>query len=271
MKVHLITVVGAQHTQLLGQMLKHYSILGISSFLVHAHLRSPDDNALAALRSVVAKFDHDIESVGYGDHAVTQRQAWDSRKRKPDDWFVIADVDEFQAYPSSIQAVITHCEERGYDHVKGCFLDRVASNGTLTQINTEQSLWDQYPMGLFLTYPILRADPRKVVAARGSVDMANNGHHVALSEKGCPITDYFIPVHHFKWVEGVLEALERRIDFVRRNSTSPHWQESQRFLDYYRERGRVDFDDPALFAARCDPDYPHWSILRNLFIEHGLS
>lgn len=270
MNIHLITVVGAQHAHLLDQMLHHYYGIGVSSFIIHAHLRSPDETALAGLEQVVAKFKQRIESVSYGDHAIAQRKAWESRKYFPDDWFLIADVDEFQVYPMSIMEILTQCEECGYDHLKGCFLDRVASDGTLTPLKTHESLWNQYPVGVFLTYPILRGDPRKVVAARGSVQMANNGHHVALSDKGCPITKYFIQVHHFKWTVGVLEALEQRIAFVQRTSTSPHWQESQRFLDYYREHGRVNLDDPNLFAAACTPDYPHWFLIRDLFIKHGM-
>jgi hypothetical protein len=269
MKIHLITVVGVHHALLLEQMLQHYVALGISSFLIHAHSRSENEAGLEDLQSVADRFGVAVKSVSHGDHADAQRTAWKTRQESPDDWFLIVDVDEFQVYPAPLLEIIEDCDRRGYDHIKGCFLDRVAIDGTLTRLSPELPLWGQYPMGLFLTYPILRADPRKVVAAKGHVDMANNGHHVALSDRGCPINEYFIPVHHFKWFDGVLEALERRIAFVRRTSASEHWRESQRFIDYYRKECRIDVNDPAFLGGLCAPDYPHWNRVRELFLEQG--
>lgn len=264
-------MVGGSHADLLEQMLRHYRDMGISSFLIHAHLRSKDDGGLAELQSAAAAVGCVIDSVHYGDHAVAQRAAWNSRMCAPEDWYLIVDVDEFQVYPAPLIDVLKYCDECGYDYVKGCFLDRVSRDGTLTKRLPGVPLWEQYPVGLFLTYPILRGDPRKVVASKGHVEMANNGHHVALSERGCPITEYFIPVHHFKWVDGALEALERRINFVKNNSSSEHWRESQRFIDYYRGNGRIDISDPAFLGGICAPEYPHWDRIRELFISQGFS
>ena len=269
MKVHLITVVGGHHVQLLDQTLQHYHNLGISSFLVHANLRNPEDTALNDLQFIANKFGFGIASVSYGDHAAAQRAAWKSRQRFPDDWYLIVDADEFQVFPAPLVDILENCERKGYDHVKGCFLDRVASDGILRKLSPQQAIWTQYPVGLFLTYPLLRGDPRKVVAAKGHVEMSSHGHHNAISERGCPITEYFIPVHHFKWVEGVIEALEHRIHSIRSTSPSDHWRESQRFIDYYKKNGKIDINNPSWMAGLCSPDYPHWERIRDLFLQLG--
>jgi len=269
LNIHLITVVGGYQILLLQQMLQHYVNLGLSSFMVHVNSQSPDDETVVQTEAITSRFGIGIETVTYGDHCDAQLAAWKSRQRFPDDWFVIVDGDEFQLYPAPLAEILEHCEKKGYDHVKGCFLDRVAPDGTVARFSPDSALWRQYPVGLFLTYPVLGGDPRKVVAAKGHVEMANNGHHIALSERGCPITEYFIQVHHFKWVEGVLEGLERRVQLRRNSPLADHWQQSQTFLDYYREHGRIDIDDPRLLKGICAPDYPHWNQLRSMFLEHG--
>lgn len=269
--IHLITVVGGPQIALFRQMLEHYSHLQITSFIIHAHSRKREDPAIVELQSTAEQFGLSLQSISDGDHAKAQTAAWQTRASLPDDWFVIVDVDEFQVYPEPLVEMLQYCDQRGYDHLKGCFLDRVAIDGELSKFDSRLPVWQQFPVGLFFTYPVLGGDPRKVVAAKGRVEMANNGHHVALSRRGCPINEHFIPVHHFKWIDGVLEALEHRIQFVKHNSSSDHWQESQRFIDYYLEKGRIDLTDDRFLSGICNPDYPHWSRIRQLFIENGFS
>lgn len=269
MKIHLIAVVGGPQIQLLPQMLRHYRDLGVDSFIVHVSLGSSDDPAMRQAENAAEAFGIELASVTYGDHTYAQTAAWKTRHQHPHDWFVIVDVDEFQLFPQPLPIILEHCNRRGFDHIKGCFIDRVAHDGRLPPFLPDQPLWPQYPIGLFLTHPVLRADPRKVVAARGHVEMQNNGHHSALSERGCPITDYFIPVHHFKWIGGMIERLEKRIEIIKRLGISDQWLESQRFLDYYRQNGRILIEDPSLLAGRCLPDYPHWDHIRALFLDRG--
>lgn len=271
MNIHLITVVGGPKIGLLRQMLEHYRNLQITSFIIHAHSRGPGDPAIDEMQSVVEQFGLSLRSISEGDHAKAQTAAWKTRASLPNDWFVIVDIDEFQIYPEPLVEILRYCDQRDYDHVNGCFLDRIAADGTLSKFNPLLPVWQQYPMGLFFTNPVLGADPRKVVAAKGRVEMANNGHHIALSNRGCPIDEHFIPVHHFKWSDGVLEALDQRIKFVRRNSSSHHWEESQRFIDYYLEKGRIDLTDDRFLAGICNPDYPYWSKIRQMFIQNGFS
>ena len=68
-------------------------------------------------------------------------------------------------YPSDRRAIIEDCDAQGFDHIRGCFIDRIARDGSFPATNADQPVWDQFPPGAYLS-PILGADPRKVVALR---------------------------------------------------------------------------------------------------------
>jgi hypothetical protein len=45
------------------------------------------------------------------------------------DWWVIADIDEFHLYPDNdLNKIINHCEENDYAIVRGGFIDRIGTN-----------------------------------------------------------------------------------------------------------------------------------------------
>ncbi len=229
------------------------------------HLREPSDPILQEIRAVTDAKGITIADTIIGEWLDVQYKVWsEARGRHPEDWFVIADQDELQVYPLSLIDTIEDCERHGFDHLKGCFVDRFAADGRLQGPEPGVPLWDQYPIGAFFTFPILGGDPRKIVATKGPIKVTSSGHHTAVGGVACPVERCLVEVHHFKWVEGVIEdAISRSVNsrdargwssFVRR--------ESANLLSYYRHNGdRMDLSECGIMAAPCRPRYAHWEAI----------
>jgi len=264
MRIHLVSVVGAS-ARLLPHMLAHYCGLGIESFLIHAHVSRADDPVLGEIQRITDEFGCGIASVTIGPWTQDVNPALYARSRnaRPEDWFVMADQDELQEYPRDLRTMLEECESRGFDYIEGGFLDRLSADGTFPEVAADRALGEQFPLGGFLSTPILDANPNKVVAAKGHVGIAP-GQHWATSGRGWPADEMYVPVHHFKWVGGVVQSLEKRAAFYK-SLGDPLCQESARFLDYCRlHNDRIDITDPLLWIAPCSPSYPHWQTLTSL-------
>lgn len=269
MNVHLVTVVGG-YVGVLPHMLAHYQALGIQSFFVHVHLNKESDPVLGEVKEVTRRFGCDIASVTVGEwlHNTNRELYRTTLESRPDDWFLIADQDEFQVYPGDLIPTLEDCDRRGYEYIEGCFLDRVARDGSFPAVLPNESIWRQFPLAGLISGPLLHANPNKVVAAKGRIKLGP-GQHFALSGAGCPPEDLYVPVHHFKWVQGILERLEQRAEF-RRQRGDRYWEESRRFVDHCRVRdGRLDIDDRPFHLAEALPEHPQWEELKQLSVERA--
>src|SRR4030095_13656981 len=102
MQIHLITVIGAYVRQL-PYMLSHYRDLGITSFLINLHLANQRDPVQAEAGEIVTQFGAKIESIVSGGWPnVKKAIIRDSMRKYPEDWFILADQDEFQIYPADV-------------------------------------------------------------------------------------------------------------------------------------------------------------------------
>jgi hypothetical protein len=261
MKINLVTVVGSS-TETLERMLDHYQNLGITKLRIHINASSCEEELIDDVRGAAARHSADIESVNVIPwsesinpllHALTRADA-------PDEWFVLADVDELQVYPDALSEILKYCDQRGYDYVEGCFVDRVAADGTLKPAEPGKDLWTQFPLGGCLSGPLLGAVINKVVAARGHVRVGRGQHH-AHSGTGCPVSEFYIPVHHFKWTSGLPVRLEARSQLYKKLGEKL-WQESDRFLAHYSAERRIRVEDERFLFGLCTPDYPFWDRLR---------
>jgi len=247
-------------------MLAHYRELGVLSFFVNAHLSHPEDAALEEVKEVTNKFGCGIYSITVGEWQRQQVEIYaKSRQRYPNDWFILADQDELQVYPYELFGIIEECDRKGYDYITGVLVDRIGADGSFPEVEYDRPIWSQFPLGGLISYPMLGADPRKVVAAKGFVPLGV-GQHVARGGRGCPIEMYFIQVHHFKWVKGLAHRLSKRAEMLRKSNVS-HWVESQRFVSYFEEHyGKIDIADSRFRIVECDRNYKHWDYVRQMAI-----
>ena len=265
MKVHLTSTIG-HSVKVLPHMLNHYRSLGIDSFVLNVHLSHPADTVLHDIESVTRRFDLEISTVTVGDWQELEQSIYRQAMLKhPNDWFIVADQDELQTYPKNIHEILAECEYEGYDFVAGCLIDRLSEDGGFPEVAPAPSIWEQFPLGSMITWTLEGANPRKVVAAKGYVEL-EQGQHGVISGRGCPIEKYFIPVHHFKWVKGIIEELKERTERFRQKGIA-HWIESQRFVSHSEQHGgKIDLSDPDFMIAACNPDYPYWEEIRSFSV-----
>ncbi|WP_196778045.1 glycosyltransferase family 2 protein [Lentzea aerocolonigenes] len=268
MTVRLASVVGGD-VSLLPHTLAHYSALGVETFHIVRHAADRQDPALGRSASVMADFGLEFDSVHIGpwDEDLNAKLIRGLMLRHPDDWWVVADLDEFHVYDRALADVVELCEKNGYDYVTGAFLDRVSEDGRLTAVEPveRRSLWDQYPMAGLLTHSLLKGRTTKVTIARGCVEL-DYGQHRAWTGQAAPIEDLCAQVHHFKWTASVRDRLEERAEAY----SSGKWKllhnsvvgESEAFLQYLGDHdGRIDVRDSrfAFFACAADySKYPDW-------------
>lgn len=263
MSIHLLSVVGGR-VSTLGLMLDHYLALGVDSILLFAHARSESDPNLSEIASIAASRGVAIGEIVIGPWDKVQYRIISQIAAAPrDEWYLIADQDEFQQYRLPLKQLVAECDSRGFDYVRGCFVDRFSADGLLPPIDSSRTLPEQFPIGTFFTRPVLGGSPMKVVAARGGVSFTNFGHHHASNGVACPEELHFVQVHHYKWTDGLLPYIAARSEAL--SGPSVLTSEDRRFERYLRHNGgRIDLHDPGILAAPCEPTYPHWDTVRIL-------
>jgi hypothetical protein len=267
--VHFVCVFGPTDPVLLPHVVDHYRSLGVDSFRVIRHAESTSDPGYVRLEELarqagVPLFHSHVSSWNLN---LQQRLFRYAMEEDPDDWFVVADADEFQVYDRPLRSLIDHCERGGYDYVSGCFLDRLAPDGGFPPIGPG-SLWEQFPMAGSLSASLLSALPMKVCLARGRVELLTGQHGAPLARE-LPHTEGFAQVNHFKWTDGIVPELAERVsaydDGTRRDIHPSMVRESRRFLSHISRRdGRVDLADPRLRFHRGGSDYgahPEWEAI----------
>lgn len=272
MPIRFAGVVGGD-TSLLPYLLDHYARSGVDEFHVVRHADSPDVPGLAESAEVMRRAGLAFATVVTGPwHMDLNARLIAAEMRKhPDDWWVVADLDEFHVHDRPLDELVKFCEANDYDYVDGAFVDRVAEGGRLIDPapGGHPSLWEQYPLAGQLTARLLDGRPTKVVLARGHVEL-DVGQHMAWTGVAAPHDEAFSQVHHFKWNSTVPARLERRIT----EYASGAWEvlfpevieESREFLQHLREHdGLIDVDEERFRFARSGAgfgDYPFWSEVR---------
>lgn len=260
MTIRFVSVVGAD-TGLLDAAITHYRGLGVESFHIARHVESFDDPDFQRSREVVARHGFSFAAVHQGpwDEDLNAYLIRAQMRRHPNDWWVVADLDEFHVYDRPLTDVIAACEAGGYDYVKGALLDRVAADGSLPALKPDVSIWEQYPLAGLLTLRVPGAGSSKVTLARGSVPL-HLGQHGADAGRPMPAEVAFPQVHHFKWNDSVLPRLIQR----EKAYSSGDWHltypdtvdESRRMLRHLEANGgRIDVTAEELALHPCGSDY----------------
>lgn len=295
MTIRLASVVGGD-TALLGYSIAHYRALGVESFHITRQVEDEADPRLAEsaalLRDQGLEFSRVCVSPWHED--LNARLIRETMAQAPDDWWIIADLDEFQVYDRPLPEVIGSCEDGGYDYVRGAMLDRVAADGALVdpepydgrpndgrpndgttnggRSNGGRPIWEQYPLAGLVTFRLVRGIPTKVTLARGTVEL-DYGQHRAWNGNPAPGDVCYPQVHHFKWTATARTRLAQRAAAY----SSGRWKtvdraviaESVRILQHIRENGgRIDVARPDCAFAPCGAryeDYGDWPGARLLW------
>jgi len=264
----LVLVSLSGHMDLLEQFISYYSGLGAEAFLVHINDEAGDGAFVRRARDVLARVPHTITDVWTGRYDCYRKTRHDARALErftsAGDWVLVPDLDEFQEYSVPVEDLLSSCDERGWNCVRGHFVDRLARGGELPRLRTHECLFSQFPYIANVTGPVLGAQTRMVAAVRGVIPQ--NRHYtddgtVDLNGQPlsfCPSED--VKAHHFKWSRNAVIRMQSRYECYKQlheagSEAFGFYEEGKRFLDRLAQRdGRFDLDDPALGSTldgRC--------------------
>jgi hypothetical protein len=200
------------------------------------------------------------------------------KNKHKNDWWVVADIDEFQVYPNNdIRSLIKTCEENKWNLVRGGFIDRVGEDGVFSELTEDKPIFEQYPMAGFFRYPMSGACPNKVSLMKGSIEITSGQHYAKINGHTtwrwqgwnhpniAPYNDYSIQVHHFKWDSTSIERIKKVADINQDYAYSKEYFEMYDSLR--RNNFRVDISNEEYSFQRADkPDfnlYTNWGTLIN--------
>jgi hypothetical protein len=283
MKINLVTVCG-HNTTMLRHMLNHYKDF-VDEIYVVVYLSSDSDRVLSEVKEITKELNIDIHKTTVEEPFNWERVTElynETKLLKPDDWWIVADDDEFHVYPKPINELIEDCEENGYKFITGAFLDRIGENGRFPKILPfdDSDIWKEFPLAGSFRYPVSNACPNKTVVMKGDIQVTNGQHYAMIDGEDTygdrwmndlryPVGDCFIQVHHFKWDITVIGRL-REVSRIKKDYT--FHKEYRDMFDYIIDNyGTIDINDERFMIERSGKDYfdyPHWDKIRTQALEY---
>jgi len=192
----------------------------------------------------------------------------------PNDWWIIADDDEFHIYSKDLNKIISDCEYNGWDIVRGGFIDRIGIDGMFPVINQEHDIFHQFPLAGFFRYPMSGACPNKICIVKGYIELTPGQHYAKIDGQTtwrwqgwnhpliAPVDKYNVQVHHFKWDS----TCGQRIRDVA--NINKEYSYSEEYRKMYRElakcRFQIDILNEQYMFEDIGDDYGGYSQWKNL-------
>jgi hypothetical protein len=172
-----------------------------------------------------------------------------TKSKFPQDWWVVADIDEFHLYPKDdLQYVINNCEENGWDYVRGGFIDRIGENGEFSELVENTSIWEQFPNAGFFRYPMSQACPNKVCIMKGYIELTAGQHYTKIDGETTwkwrgwnhPLVNKIdtVQVHHFKWDKTAINRIQAVANIKQNYAYSDEY--SKMFLELFKSKFKID-------------------------------
>ena len=212
--IRLVTVIG-HGVNLVPHFIKHYRHQ-VDEIWIVIYESKECPNIEADVRDIIQYY-HNVRIVkvhkGTSFHWNKVTELYNEVKNEhPNDWWVVADIDEFHMYPyDNLKDVVRQCDAHGWEIVRGGFIDRVGLGGTFPTIHSVDDLFHQFPMMGFFRYPMSNACPNKICIIKGYIELTPGQHyakidgHISWRWQGwnhpliADVDEYTVQVHHFKW------------------------------------------------------------------------
>ena len=275
---NLVTVVG-ENTHILPHMLKHYEDK-VDKVYVVVYRQSENDDILEKVENLGITPYKVVTEPKYNWNKVTDLYN-ETKRTKPNDWWIVSDDDELQVYPEPIEDIIENCERNGYDFVTGGFLDRIGIDGTFPIVDRDTNLHKAFPLAGFFRYPMSGACPNKVTLMKGYQDITPGQHYAQFKDgtnswgkkhpKRMPIEEVFTQVHHFKWDSTCISRIKK---VANTNMMYAYSQEYKTMYDAIKGTGdKIDIKNPDFLVEILKEssyinymDYSNWNKLTNKIV-----
>ncbi len=248
--IRLVTVIG-HGVNLLPHFINHYQKY-VNEIHVVCYNSDLHPNISDEVKSIISDYENiyvvkEVYHHNFDWEMVTNLYN-EAKLRYKNDWWVVADIDEFHLYPKdNLHRLILDCELNGWDIVRGGFIDRIGNDGTFPKIKNDGSIWKQFPVMGFFRHPMSEACPNKICVMRGWVQVTNGQHyakidgHTTWKWQGwshpliAPFNTHSVQVHHFKWDETSIERIKRVAD------TNKDYSYSDEYMRMYNELEKSNF------------------------------
>jgi len=266
--VNLVTTIGLQ-PKLLDAFIRHYKKQGFESKGFHIVVWGKSEKVnFEEIEKVLGWHDikvyEDMRDEPMTSNILTQIYN-NVTSTKPNDWWSVADIDEFQVYNQSgwhsaryrsdisLKSTIKFCEDNKYDFNLGKLVDRFGVDGKLSDFEYGDNLFEIFPNVGNLSHRIRGNDLTKVVLQKGHINLGG-GQHVVLLENGREPTgdewlncsrdwSHLIPVHHFCWTS---ETSKVKLDMI--ESEMDVGNECQKVFDFIDGENRINLDNKEYFV-----------------------
>jgi hypothetical protein len=241
--IRLVTVTGSR-TNTLWHMLSYYKDRVDEIYIVVYEWDgfSTYDDVLAITKQ--------FPNVHIVDRVVAEKYNWEvvtalynkTKMLHPNDWWVVADDDEFHKYSKDLYEIVSDCDKNGWELVRGGFIDRIGENGTFPEIDNDEDIFEQFPLAGFFRYPLSGACPNKVCILKGYIEITPGQHyakidgHTTWKWQGwnhpliAPVNEYNVQVHHFKWDSTCVERIKAVADIKQLYSYSDEYKKMYQAL-----------------------------------------
>lgn len=280
--IRLVTVTG-HGSELLPHFINHY-LQYVDEIHIAAYISDVSPNLKSEILNVIKDYENVVMCDVIRDRVfdwnkVTQIYKY-TKSKYPNDWWVVADIDEFHLYPNNnLRELVDTCDEYGYDLVRGGFIDRIGPNGTFPELQSEIPLWEQFPNAGFFRYPMSGANPNKICVMKGHVELTSGQHYAKLDNHTTwkwqgwnhPLIYNlgYVQVHHFKWDKTSIDRIKAVAEINQDYSYSKEYQ--QMFLSLKKSRFKIDLKKPEfMFVTNTNKpkfeEYNKWNKLSKTII-----
>jgi hypothetical protein len=270
-------------SELLPHFINHY-LQYVDEIHIAAYISDVSPNLKSEILNVIKDYENVVMCDVIRDRVfdwnkVTQIYNY-TKSKYPNDWWVVADIDEFHLYPNNnLRELVDTCDEYGYDLVRGGFIDRIGPNGTFPELQSETTLWEQFPNAGFFRYPMSGANPNKICVMKGHVELTSGQHYAKLDNHTTwkwqgwnhPLIYNlgYVQVHHFKWDKTSIDRIKAVAEINQDYSYSKEYQ--QMFLSLKKSRFKIDLKKPEfMFVTNTNKpkfeEYNKWNKLSKTII-----
>ena len=273
MKKRLVTVTGSR-TNTLKHFLKYYENLVDEIYIVVYEWKG------YSTFNEVKKITKEFPNVKIIDRVVADKYNWETVTKlynrikllHPNDWWIVADDDEFHIYSKPLNQIILDCERNGWQMVRGGFVDRIGLDGEFSELKDNTDIFEQFPIAGFFRYPMSGACPNKVCIMKGHIELTSGQHYAKINEQTtwrwqgwnhpliATVDEYNVQVHHFKWDSTCVDRIKAVADIKTDYSYSNEYQ--QMYDAIKLNNFKIDiYDERFMMESNIKNEYTNWNKL----------
>jgi hypothetical protein len=267
--IRLVTVIG-HGVNLLPHFINHYSKY-VDEINIVIYSSDINPNLSYEVKEIIKDYDNvkvvnEIYDRIFDWEKVTKLYNF-IKSKKPNSWWITADIDELQLYPEdSLHKLIYDCQENGWEVARGGFIDRIGENGEFKELVSDVSIWEQYPNAGFFRYPLSLANPNKICLSKGNIEITHGQHYAKIHGETtwryrgwahpliAPIETHSVQVHHFKWDNTSIDRIKAVANVKQEYSYSEEYE--RMYVSLLKSRYKIDLtNDVFMFENTSYPEY----------------